>query len=187
MRPASCILLILCLAFVLLGSASTANAPAPARMCGRNVTITPVEDNAGFFWIQTPFARRLARYPDARAATPNYVIDALDQTWDADGNFLTEVDTLVVPTGSTVRWHLVTGIHTLTNGKDESDPLAGRSFDYLLDEGHRDFDSTFTAPDTLDYFCDFHLPSMVGTLIISNGITPTRLQTLGSLKRRFAK
>jgi len=111
--------------------------------------------------------RTTARPPAAdETLVPEYVIRAMEHGWDVDGSQEIATDTLVVPVGSTVRWQLVTGIHTLTNGRDAGDPEAGTRFDYLLDEQHPRFDSTFTDPDTVTYFCFFHEPGMRGVLIV---------------------
>src|SRR5438034_555228 len=111
-----------------------------------------------------------ARWPSAQPVegTPAlHVIGALDDSWDADHDPETVTDTLVVPLGSTVRWQLVSGLHTLTSGSGPADPAAGRGFDYLLDPQHAVFDSTFRAADTLQFFCYFHEPRMRGVVIIS--------------------
>ena len=168
----------------LLGVADKPAANAD-RHCACHARIVPVEGSPGAFLVETDHGSTVARTPPRRYATPDFIIEAQDVTWEADGNPLTEIDTLTVPLGSTVRWHLVTGIHTLTNGHDSGDPAAGTTFDYLLNEVNPDFDSTFTAPDTLDFFCYFHEPSMLGTLIVSRNGTPTRPMTWGEVKRRY--
>ena len=84
------------------------------------------------------------------------------------GPILDDILDLVVPRGSTVSWQCVTGIHTLTSGRGASDPDAGAGFDYLLDEQHPRFDSTFTDPDTVRYFCFFHEPRMRGVLVVTS-------------------
>jgi hypothetical protein len=87
--------------------------------------------------------------------------------WDADGQPATSPDTLVVPIGARVRWHRSSGLHTVTDGLGADDPNAGRRIDYLLDSVHPDFDTTLTEPDTLNYFCAFHDPTMRGVVIVS--------------------
>jgi len=161
----------------LLGAlaAAIALAPGPARAvaaagghCASRATIAPVRGSAGEFRIGTPRGTTTARWPAApEGAVPPYLIRALDQTWDADGNPATVEDTLVIAVGSTVRWVLASGIHTLTSGKNSSDPLSGVHFDYLLDDAHPAFDSTFSQPDTVEFFCFFHEPVMSGVVIVS--------------------
>ena len=111
--------------------------------------------------------RTTARPPASdQTLVPEYVIRAMEHGWEVDGSQETPTDTLIVPVGSTVSWQLVAGIHTLTSGSDAQDPEAGTRFDYLLDEQHPRFDSTFTDPDTVTYFCFFHEPRMRGVLIV---------------------
>ena len=176
---------VLALSLFLLTTSATPE--KPHHFCGANAKITPVEGRPGWFVVETPHGPRLVSHAPGPAidAAPDFVIQAQDNTWDADGSATTAVDTLVVPLNSTVRWHLATGIHTVTNGKDDLDPKAGTRFDFLLDEAHPDFDLTLAVPETLDYFCAFHLPTMVGTVIVQNTETPTVETSLGALKRRY--
>lgn len=159
--------------------ATVVAASAPARASGRagagdcpgmNANIAPVPGEPGAWFVTTRRRTTIARAPRPKPAATGalYTIQALDMTFDSDGNAGTVHDTLVVPVGSTVRWQLVTGIHTLTNGRDDTDPQAGTKFNYLLAGGFDHFDSTFTAPTQLDFYCEFHLPDMTGTLIVRN-------------------
>lgn len=97
----------------------------------------------------------------------DFVIVGHGSEWDADGTLDGGPDTLVVPTGARVRWHRAVGLHTITDGRGLDDPEAGRRFDYLLDDTHADFDTTFTEPDTIRFFCAYHEPDMRGVLVIS--------------------
>jgi len=168
----------------LVGFACLPGAARAGGHCATGASITAIAGRPGTFRIATAGAIATARWPapaPVNSAPPAYVIRALGDRWDADGNPESETDTLVVTAGSTVRWQLVSGIHTLTDGKDSGDPGAGIGFDYLLDEQHPWFDSTFTAPDTLEYFCFFHEPRMRGVLIVSGSasvpdpLPPSRL------------
>jgi flagellar hook capping protein FlgD len=143
----------------------------PARSGGHgaaDASVTAIAGEPGAFDVRTAAGHTTARWPTASPAgpAPDYVIRALDHDWDFLASATNGADTLAVPTGSTVRWQLVSGIHTLTSGRGADDPDAGAGFDYLLDELHPQFDSTFTSPDTVDYFCFFHEPHMRGTLIV---------------------
>ena len=138
--------------------------------CAADAAVSAIGGQPGWFRIETGGGRTTARWPAAApesSAPPTHVIRALEDRWDADGNPETETDTLVVTAGTTVRWQLVSGIHTLTNGRNSGDPDAGIRFDYLLDDQHAWFDSTFGAPDTVEYFCFFHEPRMRGVLVVS--------------------
>lgn len=97
----------------------------------------------------------------------DFVIVGHEAMWDANGIVADGPDTLTVPTGARVRWHRSVGLHTITDGRGLDDPEAGRRFDYLLDDTHADFDTTFGEPDTIPFFCAFHDPEMRGVLVIS--------------------
>jgi plastocyanin len=137
--------------------------------CAAGARVTPVTDSPGWFKVETARGATSARWPApvVEEARPNYVIRAADGTWDSDGVSGTVEDTLVVPVGATVRWSLVDGIHTLTSGAGADDPNAGLQFDYLLDEQHPAFDSTFDVADTVSFFCYFHEPQMRGVIFIT--------------------
>jgi hypothetical protein len=146
--------------------------PSPAHgepHCAASASVVPLDGAPGWFRIETPHGVTRARWPASgpQGPVPGFFFLALDQSWDADGSAGSEVDTLVVPVGSTVGWRLSLGIHTLTNGTGPDDPQAGTRFDYLLDEAHPAFDSTFTTPDTVRFFCFFHSPGMAGVLVVS--------------------
>ncbi len=154
---------------VVLALAASGPAKGGAPLCVSSATLAASTESPGAFRVTRGGSSRTVRYPAPRsgATAPQYTINAFDAWYDADGKSTTPVDTLVVPVGSTVRWHLAAGIHTITNGKGSSDPEAGTRFDYLLDDTHPDWDSTFTEPDTIDFFCFFHEPFMTGRLVVS--------------------
>jgi plastocyanin len=170
-------------ALVLLALAPPPPAARSAGHCAAAAQITPIPGETSAFRIRTPAGSTAARWPAARPETivPAFVIRAMEHGWDANGNTGDGADTLTVPAGSTIRWQLVSGIHTLTSGRGADDPDAGIGFDYLLDDQHSQFDSTFTVPDTVPYFCFFHEPAMRGVLIVVSNAgvpgqpTPTRL------------
>ena len=169
------------LVLLVFGPAPLAGSGAPARAdegCLASADIAALDGAPGWYRVRTPAGSVTARSPVAgpESLVPDYVILALEHGWDVDGSAETLTDTLTVPAGATVRWQRVAGIHTLTNGRDADDPDAGSRFDYLLDEQHARFDSTFNAPDTLEYFCFFHEPRMRGVLIVaaSAGVPPER-------------
>ncbi|MBI5711513.1 MAG: hypothetical protein HZC42_14605 [Candidatus Eisenbacteria bacterium] len=164
-RPRSTALLLSSLSLLILVRAGHA-----APRCAAHATVTAVPGVPGAFRIETAHGTTVARHAP-RAAAPAagaalFVVSALDTTFDVDGDPATVHDTLFVPVGSTVRWQLVTGIHTVTNGHDSGDPEAGTRFSYLLDGARPTFDSTFSQPTTLYFFCYFHEPVMGGTLIV---------------------
>jgi plastocyanin len=182
MRGAS---LLLILASLL--SPSSARADASPGHCAPVEPIVPLEGDPTRYRVVSARGTSFPRTPPpARATgTPLFVIEARAFTFDADGSDATPVDTLVVEVGSTVRWQWVAGIHTLTNGTDGSDPQAGQFFDYVLTSANPTFDSTFTVPTELDFFCFVHEPSMVGHLSVtaSNSVPPSGVATRASFAR----
>jgi plastocyanin len=184
MRPIPTLVATAALALIALAALDRPPARAASHCAGMTAKITPIGGAHPGFVAETPHGNVVLYTPPHTAGVPGYEIDAEDATWDADQNPLTIIDTLRVPIGATVRWHLVTGVHTLTNGLTSSDPQAGSKFDYLLRSDMPDFDSTFTVPDTLNYFCRFHEPDMWGVLIVQVPVA-TRPTSWGALKRRF--
>ena len=77
-----------------------------------------------------------------------------------------------VKVGDTVKWtNNDIALHTVTSGKDNSDPNKGKDFDsgltfpdFLITTG-RTFQHTFTTAGTFPYFCKVY-PGMVGTVIV---------------------
>jgi len=77
-----------------------------------------------------------------------------------------------VKVGDTVKWtNNDIALHTVTSGKDSSDPNKGKDFDsgltfpdVLITTG-RTFQHTFTTAGTFPYFCKVY-PGMVGTVIV---------------------
>lgn len=162
---------------IVAAALAVASGVARAHDCDVRAHMVPVPGEAGAFRVTAPHRTSIVRLPHSRptTATALFVIQALDHTFDSDGSSATVHDTLIVPLGATVRWQLVTGIHTLTNGTGSSDPQAGTKFDLLLTPSADHFDSTFQAPTTLNFFCSFHEPDMAGTLIVtgSTGVPET--------------
>jgi len=164
--------LIPLLGLVLAATLACPAADAAPDMAGAHcmsVTLEPVAGRPGWF-VATPASPSHARQFPVRPAgdtAPDFVFDASGTAWDADGRLETSPDTLEVPIGTRVRWHRVSGLHTITDGLGADDPAAGTRFDYLLDAVHPDFDSTFVNPDTVNFFCAFHEPAMRGVLIVS--------------------
>ena len=144
----------------------------PSRFCGRETRVALVAGEAGIFRISSPTGERTASWAPARPvakvqAGQIVTIFARAFHFDADNNVIdTERDTVVVAPGTTIRFQLAAGVHTVTNGFDSGDPTAGQAFSYLLDTAHPIWDTTLTVPTQFDYFCYFHEPVMGGTIIV---------------------
>ncbi|MEO5987881.1 MAG: FlgD immunoglobulin-like domain containing protein [Candidatus Eisenbacteria bacterium] len=165
--------LLLLSMFMLATTAQLSEAALPAsRECSSATRITPIEGRPNEFRLDSPHGELLARWaqvrPSAAVRTGAIVtIFARAFHFDADNDVVaTERDTVIVSPGTTVRFQLASGIHTVTNGFDSGDPSAASAFSVLLDEAHPTFDTTLTTPTQFDYFCFFHEPVMGGTIIV---------------------
>lgn len=79
-----------------------------------------------------------------------------------------------IQVGDTVAWVWESGIHTVTNGFDLSDPELGTLFDAPLDSGNPSFSYTFNAVGEFPYLCRPHVTlGMVGVVRVTTGITHT--------------
>lgn len=83
-------------------------------------------------------------------------------------------ETVVVPTGTTVRWEAAVLSHTVTTADtpvdaamgNANDPSGDNAFDALLPQGSS-FEHTFTASGTYPYFCHPHHGfGMVGEVVV---------------------
>lgn len=164
------ILMLAALALAGIPLAAAASLP-PSRVCSAPTTITPVANQPGVFRLESRSGAMLARWPTrpSAAARSGAIVTVQVRAFhfDIDDDVVgTERDTLIIAPGTTVRFQLAAGIHTVTNGYDSGDPTAGTVFSVLLDSENPTFDTTFTAPTQLDYFCYFHEPVMGGTIIV---------------------
>lgn len=162
MRPAAHIVLLGLLA-IGAGTASAGSPDLPLAPCLERTMVARERHRVALAWSEP------AAWPGApeRAGRADFVIVGHETLWDANGVVADGPDTLIVPRGARVRWHRAAGLHTITDGRGLGDPLAGARFDYLLDEAHASFDTTFGEPDTIPFFCAFHDPGMRGVLVIS--------------------
>jgi len=90
-------------------------------------------------------------------------------------------DDITINVGDSVEWIWSSGIHTVTNGTDFSDPNFGVIFDAPLDAANPSFSFTFFATEDVPYFCQphftlgmtgivrFQVPSPVGEMPSQDG------------------
>ncbi|MCK5010201.1 MAG: PQQ-dependent sugar dehydrogenase, partial [Deltaproteobacteria bacterium] len=94
-------------------------------------------------------------------------IDVENFRFDADDNNGTQVDTVTINVGDTVRWIWRAGSHTVTSGESSSASDAGNLFDASMNSGNQSFSFTFTEAGTVPYFCRPHeLLNMKGIIIV---------------------
>ena len=74
---------------------------------------------------------------------------------------------LTIAAGDTVTWQWTTGVHTVTNGANLSDPAAATLFDAPLTSAAPTFTFVFTEVGVVPYFCRPHLGlGMTGTITV---------------------
>jgi plastocyanin len=82
-------------------------------------------------------------------------INVENDRFDADNNNSTQIDTVTIGVGDTLRWTWREGIHTITSGVDSNDPNAGSLFDAPSDSSNQSFSFEFTEAGTFPCFCRF--------------------------------
>ncbi len=162
-------LVTLCLALV-----TPAHAATPMdhhAMAGMDMGLVPIPGKPGLFTVQSLHGPMTVRAATYRAnVTPDFIITATSAPYvfDSDNNAATAIDTLTITQGQTVRWSLVSGTHTVTNGTGSADPNAGTLFNASLAPATPTFDFTFNTVGTVPYFCVFHESlGMKGVIIVN--------------------
>ncbi len=81
---------------------------------------------------------------------------------------------ITIQVGDTVEWVWTSGVHTVTNGVDLSDPDLGSIFDAALDASNPTFSYTFNTVGEVPYLCRPHFGlGMLGVVRVTSGITYT--------------
>jgi glucose/arabinose dehydrogenase len=106
--------------------------------------------------ISTPTGNTGRVFKIVPATSETVDIQVENNRFDADDNDTTQVDTVTINAGQTVRWMWQAGIHTITSGESSLDPDVGILFDEPSNTGNRSFEFTFTEVGTFPYFCRFH-------------------------------
>jgi len=81
-------------------------------------------------------------------------------------------DDISINVGDTVEWIWATGIHTVTNGIDFSDPNFGVLFDAPLIATDPSFSFTFFTDEDVPYFCQPHLTLGMTGIVRIQDLTP---------------
>jgi plastocyanin len=88
-------------------------------------------------------------------------------SWNADGNTGTQVDTVRIWAGQTVRWQWGDGSHTTTSGSGAADPQAGALWDKPIHFMATSFQFQFVSSGTFRFFCRPHESfNMRGVVIV---------------------
>jgi len=88
--------------------------------------------------------------------------------FDRDNSAATQVDTAHIQVGQTIRFHWITGFHTVFNGTGSTDPNSGVLFSHNLQSAADNFNLTFTDPGTIPFYCTIHETfNMRGVIVVS--------------------
>jgi plastocyanin len=100
----------------------------------------------------------------AQAVTATFQV--VNFAFNADGNTLTQVDTVHINVGESVQFNWVTGTHTTTSG-NPNDLDAGSRWNLPLDLTHQVQVVQFDTAGVYPFFCNFHtLFNMAGVVVV---------------------
>ncbi len=77
-------------------------------------------------------------------------------TFDTNGNTAGPADTAKILVGESILWLWESGIHTVTNGNNSSDPNSGTLFNVPHDCAHTQFEYQFDTPGLYPFYCVPH-------------------------------
>jgi plastocyanin len=119
-------------------------------------------------WVREWYAAHPARGERSLAtAVDTFLVGNI--YFDADGDPSTTVDTVRAEVGQTVMWRWESGSHTTTNGRDVSDPDAGRLWDQPVSAATPEFRYQFDSSGVFPFICRPHsFLGMRGVVIASN-------------------
>jgi len=88
--------------------------------------------------------------------------------FDADNNDATQIDTVNINGGDTVRWTWIEGDHSVTSGDGSGDPQSGVLFDAPSTAAATVFEFTFNNAGTFNYYCIPHEgDNMFGIVVVT--------------------
>jgi len=130
------------------------------------------------YWATHPVVESSSPGSPATKGTqgaPDAIVTVRDFRFDLDGSATTQIDTVRINVGQTVRWQWVNGFHTVTSGEGASDPNSGLVFDQPSDVSAQTFEFTFNTAETVPYYCALHeFQTMFGVVVVTApvGVTP---------------
>ena len=160
---------------VLIGAALALGASRPRTPEG--VTICGVNDQG----MAEASAQFFAAHPPHGGATGAQAVTAVfnvsNYIFDADGNPLTQVDTVNINEGESVQFHWVSGLFHDTVSGNPTDLDAGSLWSLPTDQLHPNQVVVFNTAGTYPFFCSNHgsFFNMVGVVVVkaTTGVSPT--------------
>jgi plastocyanin len=113
---------------------------------------------------------RAARVARTSLAAPADSFTAVNFRFEHDGSAATQVDTVRILPGQSVRFKYGTGVHTVTSGTGSLDPNVGIPFDNQMFSVADNFDWQYDDPGIYQFFCAVHEASnMRGVIFVFSG------------------
>ncbi len=128
-----------------------------------------------------------ARAGAMSTVAPSAMFTVQNFRFDLDGSALTQVDTARIEAGQSVAWEWVSGLHTVTSGTGYADPAAGQLFDQPMSTTSRIFVFQYDSGGVYPFFCRYDETSNMRGVVLVHTTVPTRPQSWGALKRRYAR
>ena len=159
----------------ILALALIAAAPIAARADHMHHTM-PMTDADMQKWVDDFYATHPRVGIDRVDRVANATVNVISFRFDADGNAGTQVDTVKIAVGESVKWQIVSGSHTVTSGTGTGDPQAGALFDQGVNSVQTSFTFVFDNAGLFPYFCRPHVDgfNMKGFVLVqsTSGVTP---------------
>jgi len=137
---------------------------------------TPMTDADMQKWVDEYYATHPRVGVNRVGAAAVVTVNVVSFRFEADGNAGTQIDTVKIFVGESVKWQFGSGSHTVTSGTGNSDPQAGTLFDHPINSLQTSFTFEFANSGLVPYFCQPHVSSfnMKGFVLVqgTTGVTP---------------
>jgi len=138
--------------------------------------VAPMTDADMQKWVDDYYAVHPRVGVNRVGAAAVVTVNVVSFRFEADGNAGTQVDTVKISVGESVKWQFGSGSHTVTNGTDFGDPNVGALFDQPINSVQTSFTFQFDNAGLVPYFCQPHLGSfnMRGYVLVQSttGVSP---------------
>jgi plastocyanin len=160
----------------ILAFALVATAPVAALAADPMHHTMPMTDADMQKWVDDFYATHPRVGVDRVDLIADATVNVISFRFDADGNAGTQVDTVKIGVGESVKWQFVSGSHTVTSGTGTADPLAGEMFDQGINSIQTSLTFQFNNAGLFPYFCRPHVDAfnMKGFVLVqsTSGVTP---------------
>jgi len=137
--------------------------------------VAPMTDADMQKWVDEYFAIHPRVGVNRVGAAAAETVSVVSFRFEADGNAGTQIDTVKILVGESVRWQFGSGSHTVTNGTGFSDPDMGTLFNQPINSVQTSLTFQFDNAGLVPYFCQPHEGfNMKGFVLVksTSGVTP---------------